>query len=88
MLTAPPCRDQRLLRLRGFTDGAAGQLRRGTERGPQRRAIGVFYWEPTWYAVPGNGWNPADINNSGNEWDNMAVFDRNGRLNPHIRWLP
>ncbi|TDB78072.1 glycosyl hydrolase 53 family protein [Micromonospora sp. KC723] len=51
-------------------------------------AIGIFYWEPTWYAVPGNGWDPADITNSGNEWDNMAVFDRNGRLNPHIRWLP
>ncbi|PWK36117.1 arabinogalactan endo-1,4-beta-galactosidase [Actinoplanes xinjiangensis] len=51
-------------------------------------ASGVFYWEPTWYAVPGNGWDPADINGSGNEWDNMAVFDRTGRLNPHIRWLP
>jgi arabinogalactan endo-1,4-beta-galactosidase len=51
-------------------------------------AVGIFYWEPTWYAVPGNGWNPTDINNSGNEWDNMAVFDRNGRLNPNIRWLP
>jgi arabinogalactan endo-1,4-beta-galactosidase len=51
-------------------------------------ATGIFYWEPTWYAVPGNGWNPADINNSGNEWDNMAIFDRNGRLNPNIRWLP
>ncbi|MCE6998686.1 glycosyl hydrolase 53 family protein [Saccharothrix sp. S26] len=51
-------------------------------------ASGVFYWEPTWYAVPGNGWNPTDIANSGNEWDNMAVFDRNGRINPDIRWLP
>jgi arabinogalactan endo-1,4-beta-galactosidase len=51
-------------------------------------AIGIFYWEPTWHAVPGNGWNPADINNSGNEWDNMAVFDRNGRLLPNIRWNP
>jgi arabinogalactan endo-1,4-beta-galactosidase len=50
-------------------------------------AIGIFYWEPAWYAVPGNGWNPADINNSGNEWDDMAVFDRTGRLNPNIRWL-
>jgi hypothetical protein len=39
-------------------------------------------------AVPGNGWNPADIDNSGNEWDNMAVFDNRGRLNPNIRWLP
>lgn len=51
------------------------------------RAAGVFYWEPTWYAVPGNGWDPADIDNSGNQWDNMAVFDHTGRLNPHIRWL-
>ncbi|MER6141308.1 glycosyl hydrolase 53 family protein [Streptomyces sparsogenes] len=49
-------------------------------------AIGVFYWEPTWYAVPGNGWDPADINNSGDGWDNMAVFDWTGHLNPNIRW--
>ncbi|WP_435848736.1 glycosyl hydrolase 53 family protein [Streptomyces javensis] len=53
----------------------------------RRRAIGVFYWEPTWYAVPGNGWDPADINNSGDGWDNMAVFNWTGRLNPTIRWI-
>ncbi|MFE9746797.1 arabinogalactan endo-beta-1,4-galactanase [Saccharothrix saharensis] len=51
-------------------------------------AIGVFYWEPTWYAVPGNGWDPADIAGSGNGWDNMAVFDWSGRLNPNVRWTP
>ncbi|ONI92581.1 arabinogalactan endo-1,4-beta-galactosidase [Saccharothrix sp. ALI-22-I] len=51
-------------------------------------ATGVFYWEPTWHAVPGNGWDPADITNSGNGWENQAVFDRNGRINPDIRWLP
>jgi arabinogalactan endo-1,4-beta-galactosidase len=51
-------------------------------------AIGIFYWEPTWYAVPGNGWDPADIGNSGNGWENQAVFDRNGRLNPNVRWNP
>ncbi|WP_328993511.1 glycosyl hydrolase 53 family protein [Kribbella sp. NBC_01245] len=52
-------------------------------------ASGVFYWEPTWHAaVPGNGWDPADINNSGNAWENQAVFDRTGRINPNIRWLP
>jgi hypothetical protein len=45
---------------------------------------GVFYWEPTWYAVPGNGWNPADIANSSNEWDTVVIFDRDGRLNPTI----
>jgi arabinogalactan endo-1,4-beta-galactosidase len=49
-------------------------------------AIGIFYWEPTWYAVPGNGWDPADINISGDAWENRAVFDRTGRLNPNIRW--
>ncbi|MEV4580297.1 glycosyl hydrolase 53 family protein [Nonomuraea jabiensis] len=51
-------------------------------------AIGVFYWEPTWYAVPGNGWDPADINGSGNEWDNMAIFDWTGHINPDLRWTP
>lgn len=51
-------------------------------------ASGVFWWEPTWHAaVPGNGWDPEDINNSGNAWENQAVFDRTGRLNPNIRWL-
>jgi arabinogalactan endo-1,4-beta-galactosidase len=43
------------------------------------------YWEPTWYAVPGNGWDLADITNSGDGWENQAVFDRTGRLNPTIR---
>jgi arabinogalactan endo-1,4-beta-galactosidase len=51
-------------------------------------AIGVFYWEPTWYAVPGNGWDPADITNSGNGWDNMAIFNWTGRINPDVRWTP
>ncbi|NUQ96088.1 MAG: arabinogalactan endo-1,4-beta-galactosidase [Streptomyces sp.] len=49
-------------------------------------AIGVFYWEPTWYAVPGNGWDPADINGSGDGWDNMATFNWTGQVNPDIRW--
>jgi arabinogalactan endo-1,4-beta-galactosidase len=51
-------------------------------------AIGVFYWEPTWYAVPGNGWDPANINGSGDGWDHMAVFNWTGQLNPNIRWRP
>ncbi|MCA2211772.1 glycoside hydrolase family 53 protein [Jidongwangia harbinensis] len=50
-------------------------------------AIGVFYWEPTWYAVPGNGWDPNDIANSGDGWDNMAVFNWTGVLNPAVRWI-
>ncbi|GAA1269439.1 glycosyl hydrolase 53 family protein [Sphaerisporangium rubeum] len=51
-------------------------------------AIGVFYWEPTWYAVPGNGWDPADINGSGDGWDNMAIFNWTGQINPNVRWIP
>jgi arabinogalactan endo-1,4-beta-galactosidase len=51
-------------------------------------AIGIFYWEPTWYAVPGNGWDPADINGSGDGWDNMATFDWTGHVNPNIHWTP
>ncbi|WP_433187392.1 glycoside hydrolase family 53 protein [Actinoallomurus sp. CA-150999] len=51
-------------------------------------AIGVFYWEPTWYAVPGNGWDPANIAGSGDGWDNMAVFDWTGQVNPNVKWTP
>jgi arabinogalactan endo-1,4-beta-galactosidase len=49
-------------------------------------AIGVFYWEPTWYAISGNGWDPANINGTGDQWDNMATFDWTGHLNPNIHW--
>ena len=51
-------------------------------------AIGVFYWEPTWYAIQGNGWDPANINGTGDQWDNMAIFNWTGNLNPNIRWTP
>jgi arabinogalactan endo-1,4-beta-galactosidase len=51
-------------------------------------AIGVFYWEPTWYAIAGNGWDPANISSSGDGWDNMATFDWTGHVNPNIVWTP
>jgi arabinogalactan endo-1,4-beta-galactosidase len=51
-------------------------------------AVGVFYWEPTWYAIAGNGWDPANVNGTGDQWDNMAVFDWTGHLNPSVRWTP
>ena len=51
-------------------------------------AIGVFYWEPTWYYVPGNGWDPANISGSGDSWDSLAVFDWTGHVNPNIVWKP
>ncbi|MET0424606.1 MAG: glycosyl hydrolase 53 family protein [Actinoplanes sp.] len=51
-------------------------------------AVGVFYWEPTWYAIKGNGWDPANINGTGDGWDNMATFDWTGKVNPNLRWTP
>jgi arabinogalactan endo-1,4-beta-galactosidase len=51
-------------------------------------AVGIFYWEPTWTAVAGNGWDPANISGTGSGWDHMAVFDASGRLNPNVRWTP
>ncbi|MGW3663048.1 glycoside hydrolase family 53 protein [Streptomyces sp. NPDC005141] len=40
---------------------------------PNGRGLGVFYWEATWTAVTGNGWDPAD-SASGNGWENQALF--------------
>lgn len=45
---------------------------------PQRRGIGLVYWEPAW--IPGVGWEPG----AGNAWDNMTVFDFNGHALPSI----
>ena len=51
-------------------------------------AVGVFYWEPTWYAIQGNGWDPANINGTGDQWDNMAIFNWTGNINPGVKWTP
>ena len=78
-----------VLRLPGHLGRPGERVRRGTEHRAQARgAIGVFYWEPTWYAIPGNGWDPANINGTGDEWDNMAIFNWTGGINPSIRWTP
>jgi arabinogalactan endo-1,4-beta-galactosidase len=46
-------------------------------------AIGVFYWEPTWTAITGNGWNPTN-SSSGDQWDNQTLFNWSGVANPAI----
>ncbi|MFH1523431.1 MAG: glycosyl hydrolase 53 family protein [Chloroflexota bacterium] len=46
-------------------------------------SIGVFYWEPTWTAVKGNGWDPVN-SSSGNQWENQALFDFDGKILPAI----
>ncbi|HEX6686980.1 MAG TPA: arabinogalactan endo-1,4-beta-galactosidase [Candidatus Limnocylindrales bacterium] len=48
---------------------------------PNQRGLGFFYWEPTWTAVTGAGWDPANPS-SGNGWENQALFDYNSRALP------
>ena len=50
---------------------------------PGGRGLGVFYWDATWTAVEGNGWentNPA----SGNAWENQALFGYDGIVLPAL----
>ncbi|MFJ7151477.1 arabinogalactan endo-beta-1,4-galactanase [Streptomyces sp. NPDC100445] len=53
---------------------------------PGGRGLGVFYWEATWTAVPGNGWDPADAT-SGNGWENQALFGYDDRALPSMSWF-
>ncbi|MDT9683504.1 arabinogalactan endo-1,4-beta-galactosidase [Streptomyces sp. TRM76323] len=53
---------------------------------PNGRGLGVVYWEPTWTAVQGNGWDPADPS-SGNGWENQALFGYDDRPLPAMAWL-
>jgi len=50
---------------------------------PNGRGMGVIYWEPTWTAVTGSGWDPTN-SASGNEWENQALFDFNDKALPAI----
>ncbi|MEU8385682.1 arabinogalactan endo-1,4-beta-galactosidase [Streptosporangium sp. NPDC048865] len=50
---------------------------------PGGRGLGAVYWEPTWTAVTGNGWDPADPS-SGNGWENQALFDFADRALPAL----
>ncbi|MGC9500146.1 glycoside hydrolase family 53 protein [Streptomyces sp. WG7] len=53
---------------------------------PNGRGLGVFYWEATWTAVEGNGWDPADPS-SGNGWENQALFGYDDRVLPAAAWF-
>jgi arabinogalactan endo-1,4-beta-galactosidase len=50
---------------------------------PNGRGLGVFYWDATWTAVPGNGWDSTDPA-SGNAWENQALFDYDDRVLPAL----
>jgi arabinogalactan endo-1,4-beta-galactosidase len=51
---------------------------------PNRRGLGVMWWDATWIAVPGNGWDSADPS-SGNNWENQALFDFQSRPLPAMK---
>ncbi|MFY1655390.1 glycosyl hydrolase 53 family protein [Solwaraspora sp. WMMB762] len=51
---------------------------------PGGQGLGVIYWEPTWTAVDGAGWDPADPT-SGDGWENQALFDYSGKALPGLR---
>ncbi|MDN3258887.1 arabinogalactan endo-1,4-beta-galactosidase [Streptomyces sp. CSDS2] len=53
---------------------------------PDGRGLGVFYWEATWTAVPGNGWDPADAG-SGNGWENQALFGYDDKALSSMTWF-
>lgn len=48
---------------------------------PDGRGLGIFYWDATWTAVPGNGWDPTRPE-LGNGWENQALFDYANRALP------
>jgi arabinogalactan endo-1,4-beta-galactosidase len=50
---------------------------------PDGRGLGVLYWDATWTAVTGNGWDSTDPE-SGNAWENQALFDLEGRVLPAL----
>ena len=50
---------------------------------PDGRGLGVFWWDATWTAVPGNGWDTTDPA-SGNAWENQALFDYDDRALPAL----
>lgn len=50
---------------------------------PGGRGLGIFYWDATWTAVRGNGWDASDPQ-SGNAWENQALFDFEGRVLPAL----
>jgi arabinogalactan endo-1,4-beta-galactosidase len=48
---------------------------------PNGRGLGVFYWDPAWTGVVGNGWSPRQPA-FGNAWENQALFDFDDRPLP------
>ncbi|MCT4700409.1 arabinogalactan endo-beta-1,4-galactanase [Enterobacteriaceae bacterium H20N1] len=59
---------------------------------PNQRGKGIFYWEPSWIAVPGNTWaTPAGMKYTEDPWkegnarENQALFNCQGKVLPSIK---
>jgi arabinogalactan endo-1,4-beta-galactosidase len=50
---------------------------------PDRRGLGVMWWDATWTDVPGNGWDPFDPS-SVNNWHSQALFGHDNRALPAL----
>ncbi len=48
---------------------------------PNGHGLGIMWWDATWTAVKGNGWDPSQPS-SGNNWENQALFDFDGKVLP------
>ncbi|GHD06751.1 hypothetical protein GCM10010313_25170 [Streptomyces violarus] len=76
----------------GYPASVAGQTRwmndvaSIVEAVPNGRGLGIFYWEATWTAVGGNGWDPTDAS-SGNGWENQALFGYDDRALSSMSWF-
>lgn len=47
---------------------------------PNKRGLGIFYWEGCWIPVKGAGWKTGE----GNPWENQTLFDFNGNALPSL----
>ena len=78
------------LSVRGYPIGQAGQEKMLADvmsivrAVPNGRGLGIFYWDATWTAVKGNGWDPA-APSSGNGWENQALFGYQNQALPAMR---
>ncbi|MCA5013960.1 glycosyl hydrolase 53 family protein [Enterococcus sp. S22(2020)] len=58
---------------------------------PNNKGTGFFYWEPLWYNGAVSWATQAGMNylgvtdETGNEWDNQAMFDFNGNALPSLK---
>ena len=51
---------------------------------PEKRGLGFFWWDATWTAVKGNGWD-AEHPELGNNWENQALFDFDDKALPAMK---